>query len=644
MTDAAILGAFEARGLLRPAEAAFARMLDRRAGPLKGEVLLAAAFACRAPRAGNVCVRLAVVEQVLDPIEARVADAEEEGGGAEPLPWPDPATWARRTEGAVRVVGDGSSITPLVLSGDRLYLHRYWEYERRLAGAIAARLDRAPPDLDRGLLASGLRALFPSGMSEGAETDWQLLAAAAALLRNFAVISGGPGTGKTTTLKRIVALVLEQAAARGAEPPRILLMAPTGKAAARMREALRGSPDDVADLTRLPEPYAAMVADAALSEGTIHRGLGVKHGNLARFWRTAEDPLEADLVVLDEASMVDVALMTKLVEAVPPTSRLVLVGDRHQLASVEAGAVLGDICAAAGEGELAGPLRSELEALGAPVPARVGGEVEGGLADCVVHLKRNYRFDRRPGIRELAQAINAGDAAAALAVLADEGLDDVTLVAPEGVSGFDPIRARVQERYGAVVRAARSGKALEALEALERFRVLCAHRRGRLGVESANERFATWLREALTGFRPVGESYIGRALMVQQNDYDLSLFNGDVGVIVRGEGSRPEVSFRSNDAGGQLRAPLAPARLSRHETVWATTIHKSQGSQFEEVVVVLPAKTSAICTRELLYTAVTRASERVTVIGSEEVVREAIERKLQRQSGLAERLAGVGGG
>lgn len=639
MTDSSsMLDAFEARGLLTAAETAFARMLRRRADVTDDAVLLAAALACRAPRSRNVCVRLESIREAIDP---EPVEGTEPGGTDEigPLPWPDPAGWVARLRAADRIVSDGDRLTPLVLRDGRLYLHRYWSYESRLVAAIEARAS-APPPASRGAgLAGDLRALFPASYTSG-EVDWQLVAAATAMLRNFTVISGGPGTGKTTTLKRIVALVLQEARRAGRTvDPQILLMAPTGKAAARMREALRPAEDESSSPTALPEAYAALLEGAALQESTIHSALGVKRGNLARFWRDRDDPLDADLVIVDEASMVDVALMTKLVEAVPPEARLILVGDRHQLASVEAGAVLGDICAAGGEASPSAARRADLTGLGVPLPEDRGSEATA-ISDCIVQLRKGHRFDKRPGILALATAINAGDSDAALAVLTDESQNDVRLVVPSGRGGWDPIEEAVTARYVPVIEAALARDGLAALDALDQFRVLCAHRRGRLGVNAANQQFTSWLATAVTGFKPRGEAFAGRAVLVQENDYDLNLFNGDVGILVRAKDRQIEAAFRHGEAAGKLRPPLAPSRLPEHENVLATTIHKSQGSQFAHVVVTLPAKSSPICTRELLYTAVTRASESVTVLADPKLVREAIEREVVRHSGLTQRLAG----
>ena len=438
------------------------------------------------------------------------------------------------------------------------------------------------------------------------------------MLRRLCVISGGPGTGKTTTVVRILALLLGQRA-----DLRIALAAPTGKAAARMEEAVRAA--------KARTPLADAVRERIPDEAsTLHRLLGARPGR-ARFRHDAERPLPLDALVVDEASMIDLALMAKLVAALPPRARLVVLGDRDQLASVEAGAVLGDLC-----GDVPGfsdGFRRHVERItGDRLPA--GHASASPLADAVVLLTRSHRFAAGSAIGRLAAAVNRGDAATVQAVLGDarsEGLgwrkgESATAHAAGAVAAYAPYLAQVQ-----------SGAALaDAFAAFRRFRVLCAHRRGPWGVETMNRLVEEELRrrmlvEAGTAW------YLGRPVLVTQNDYALGLYNGDVGLAVPDpdEDGRLRVAFEVEGGGVRL---LMPSRLPAHEPVWAMTVHKSQGSEFDRVLLVLPDEDSPLMTRELVYTAITRARDGVEIAGDDTILLAAVERRLVRSSGLRDAL------
>ncbi len=575
------------RGALSPLDRHFALTLGRLTGEESRAVLLGAALASRAVQRGHVCVDLARLHDVplLDADDQPITDIE--------LPSVD-AWCAALAESPAVATGD--ELAPLVLERPgRLYLHRYARYQARLAERLAARL-RDAVDVDADVLHEGLDRLFPSG--DTAEPDLQREAALVALQRRFTVISGGPGTGKTSTVVKILALLQEQARAAGREELRIQLLAPTGKAAQRLGESIQ---QQVERLACDPVIVAAIPKTAS----TIHRALGFQPHTPTRFRHDAQHPLPADVVLVDEASMVDLALMAKLADAVLPDARFILLGDRDQLASVEAGAIFGDICGEHGESH------------------------EG-----VVHLTRSYRYTAESGIGVLARAINAGDADAAIAALRDGGGDGaVALVAldrPEQL--VEELAPLVRDGFGGLGR----GDAAAKLAELEGFRILCAHRRGPLGAEEVNPMVEEWLHRAGL-LRSVGEWYDGRPVMVVRNDYQLDLFNGDVGVIAMDPATdQPRAWFAAADG---LRS-LPPARLPQHETVFATTVHKSQGSEFDHVAIVLPAETSPVLTRELLYTGITRARRKVTVIGSEAVLRDAIRRRIERASGLREALWG----
>ncbi len=581
-------------------------------------VALGIAFAVRAIRMSSVVVDLATISTTAttdDELDLDLAD----------LPWPDPTAWVDRLAASPLVaVGDDDATTaPLRLLGTRLALDRYWRLERHVADELLRRADTPPSAVDLDVLQTGLDALF-----DVPGPDRQRLAAAAAVLRSGSVVAGGPGTGKTTTVAKIIALLLQQPTPDG-QPWRIALAAPTGKAAARLQEAVHREAGvlDIDDEVR-----AAMLAVEA---STIHRLLGWRPDNQSRFRHDRHNQLPHHAVILDETSMVSLTLMSRVLEAVRPTARLVLVGDPQQLTSVEAGAVLGDVVGPADEAlQMRPAARDELATVTGRSVDAVVDDRPSSIGDGIVVLDTNYRFGG--GLGDLAGHLRSGDADATVEFLA-AGSDDVTWL-PIDVAGADAhlgataIRERVLDRARAVVAAARAGDAEGALSAMDDVQVLCAHRRGPHGVSRWRTEIEHWLVDAVSGYNPTGW-YAGRPLLVTSNDRQLDLYNGDTGVVVDDAG----VLRCAFERRGEI-VHVSPTRLSAVETLYAMTIHKSQGSQFGEVVVVLPDETSPILTRELLYTAVTRAESAVTLIGTETAVRSAVERPVSRASGLRSRL------
>ncbi len=574
-------------GVLSPLDLALARTLARMAGEDSPEVLLAIALTSRAVHHGHVCVELGELRHM------PLFDVDDEP--LSEVSFPEPAAFCAALE-ASPLTGDGDEATPLVLRGQRLYLRRYFDYQRRLAAEIRARAEPVP-DVDVTLLESGLERLF-GGCEESSGA--QRLAAAVAVRRRLAVIAGGPGTGKTTTVVKILALLQEQALAGGGRPARLLLLAPTGKAAQRLGEAIAAQLDGL--------PCSAEVRSLIPREAsTIHRALGYQARQPTRFVHHRARPLAVDAVVADEASMIDLALMTKLVEAVPRRARLILLGDRDQLASVEAGAILGDICAA---------------------------ENTSSVADSLVELRHSHRFGADSGIGALARAVNAGDADEALALLAGERAMPHGQVTLADLDERDPLAGAlgnaVRDGFGPALAA---DSPAERLARSGRFRILCAHRRGRLGVEAMNQQVQQHL-QAHGLLRIDGPYYDGRPILVTRNDHQLRLYNGDLGVVLC-EPDGPRVWFQG--PGSEPRA-VRPARLPPHETVFAMTVHKSQGSELDRVAVLLPERATPILSRELIYTAISRARQRVDIFGGEQVLRQAIARRVQRASGLTEAL------
>ncbi len=567
-------------GVLAVADLRIAETLGRLADDRTAPVLLAAALAVRAPRLGHVCVELATVAGTV------TADGADPVDGA--LPWPEPPAWRAALAASPLVTEGRMADRPLVLDGDRLYLERYWHFEQEVARGLAERAAVVTP--------------VPAGArhQDGLGDATQVAAIHRALGGLLTVIAGGPGTGKTTTVARMLDDLVAGHTGPGA--PRVALVAPTGKAGARLEEALRGATTTV----------------TPAFTGTIHRLLGRAPGSNSAFRHDARDPIPYDVLVVDETSMVSLPLMARLLDAVPPTTRLVLVGDQHQLASVEAGAVLGDIVAAAGP---------NLD--------------RGALAGRISLLTTTHRFGHVPKLAELADAVRAGDADLAIAILDEHATADPA-EARKGLSwireplGHDAplaLRAHVLAPALAALEAARARDAGQALDALGSLRVLCAHRRGPSGVEGWNRRIERWLADEVGDLRGW---YPGRPVLVTRNDYRNGLFNGDMGIVVAAD-ERPEVAFpRSGESGPRL---VAAARLADVETVHAMTIHKSQGSEFTSVVVVLPPDGSRLLTRELVYTGITRARDHLTLVADEASLRAAIARPARRSTGLGERLA-----
>ena len=557
-----------------------------------------------ATASGNVCLRLREIE------------------------WPEDveAATVRERLFETRVVGtpDAPSSLPLILDDeDRLYLHRYFDYERRLARRLMRLVEAPADDVAIEPLRARLRALFAGNAERlGERADWQMIAVALALSRRLAIVSGGPGTGKTTTIVSLLACLLE------AWPQcRIRLAAPTGKAAARMLDAIR------ARSGALPPELAARFPSEAF---TIHRMLGVTGSDAFR--HHAGNPLPLDVLVVDEASMLDLALATHLFEALPDAARVILLGDKDQLAAVEAGAVFAEIGA---DPSLTAAMRERLAAMTGIAAGRIAPATPSEatpLRDSVVWFSDNFRFSRDSGIGRLADEINAGDAGrtiawlraqddASIAWLDDDARVPQAATMSRAVDGYSAYRASIDSREVAAIFAA-----------FARFRVLCAEREGPRGVAGMNDALARSFREALDHPRdPGGRSpwYPGRPVMVLRNDYVLRLFNGDIGIVLPDDEGLV-VLFPEGDRG--FRA-IAPARLPEHDTAFATTVHKAQGSEFDEALLVLPARASRVVTRELLYTAVTRAKTSVTIAGGADVVASGIANRMRRHSGLLARLA-----
>ena len=607
--NAELVDSLHAAGAISDLDRCFARLMARLAGSGDGALALAAALVSRASAEGDICLDL-----------ARLAGGSISAGETA-IRCPDLEQWISSLH-KIAVVGAPGDWRPLVLNGTRLYLYRHWDSEQSLARFLRERSQVLAPGVDIALLREGLGRLFPGG---NGEVDWQRVAAAVAVLKQFCVITGGPGTGKTTTVAGILVLLLEQAKAQSI---RIVLAAPTGKAAARFQEAIRESAERLCCSNEIRANLAGMEAS------TLHRLLGRRPAT-SSFDRDEEEPLPFDAVIVDEASMVSFHLLFRLARALPQSARLILLGDRDQLASVEAGAVLGDICGPGRKRQYSQSLgRMIAAASGETVPMLPKAEGLSPIGDCIVELQRNFRFGAESGIGELARAINDGSADRALSILR------VGLKSDLGFQSV-PKPRDLSRSLGGIVRAGYGdymggGTPAEVFERFNRFRILCALREGPYSVDALNIFIEAIL--ARTGLlRPGRLWYEGRPVMVTRNDYGLRLFNGDVGIALADpeSGGALRIFFPAPD--GSMRK-FDPYRLPEHETVYAMTVHKSQGTEFDRVLIVLPEGDVRVLTRELLYTGVTRARKRVDLWAGEEALRAALSRRIERVSGLREAL------
>lgn len=588
------------------------------------DVLLGLALAVRAPRLGHTGIRME------DPVLVPSPDLQ--------LPV-DRAQWHAEIQQSPLVQHDADGKQrPFVLTAGLLQTARMAGYEERLAQTLRDRAGYFPEDqVDVPQLQADLQRLF----GEGEQNQTQKLAAAIAVLSRTTVISGGPGTGKTTTIRKVLLALHAQAEALGQPRLRVALAAPTGKAAARMRESL---------LADSLEPGPVQNWLAGLEAVTLHRLLGWQPQTPSRFRHSPEQPLPFDVVVVDEASMIDVAMMAKLVQAVASRSRLILLGDRNQLASVEAGSALADLTAGMGARGIGLPpehARRLAEVLGDQALFAYLAPNAPDLAGGMVHFTQAFRYanaDLAEPIYALANAANAQESSErsqflqqALAALTQNQSPHVQLRAHQQ-GRLDPdLVETIAEQYAQILQPLLqdSRRDAEVLDNLAHLRVLAAHREGSLGAAGLNAQIGALVAQKLGQAQGNSQRrwWTGRLVLVTQNSYEHDLWNGDVGVVRR-HGQGAEVLFRTSTG---VRS-VADAAMPAHETAFSITIHKSQGSQFTHAVVVLPEQETAILSRELIYTAISRAQQKLTICGSAEVLKIACERQVKRATGLAARL------
>ncbi|MBT1729196.1 exodeoxyribonuclease V subunit alpha [Enterobacter quasimori] len=594
-----LLEAVEQR-VLRHLDVQFAMMV---AGE-EPEVMLAAALLSKDAGEGHVCLplsRLALNEQMPAVLQSCFVLLGES------------VDWQAVLLRSPAVSGAGTQ-TPMILTGERLYLNRLWRNELTVARFFSE--TNVPLPCDEAQLRQTLDGLFSSGEA----IDWQKVAAAVALTRRISVISGGPGTGKTTTVAKLLAALIQLS---GEQKCRIRLAAPTGKAAARLTESLGGA------LQKLPltEAQLALFPNEA---STLHRLLGAQPGS-QRLRYHAGNPLHLDVLVVDEASMIDLTMMSRLIDALPPHARVIFLGDRDQLASVEAGAVLGDICTYASFGYTTARAQ-ELARLTGCALEPDNSPVAGALRDSLCLLQKSYRFGSDSGIGQLAAAVNRGDRHSTRGVF-DGAFTDIEKKSLQSSEEYQAMLDDALEGYQHFLTCVQQQNTPEqVIAAFGEYQLLCALREGPFGVSGLNDRLEQLLAQKRKISRlPHSRWYEGRPVMISRNDSALGLFNGDIGIALdRGQGLRvwfmmPEGSVKS----------VQPSRLPEHDTTWAMTVHKSQGSEFNHAALILPTQLSPVITRELIYTAITRARQRLSLYTDERVLVQAIAARTERRSGLS---------
>lgn len=601
-------------GIMREIDFHFARFISGLCPHDDPDIFMGAALVSNAAGNGDIYLDLAL---------SAGKPLGESLGAESRLRCPELNAWTEKLH-ASPVVGSPGELRPLILDKkNRLYLYRYWDYEKKLADLILNRAQEHIGAIDESLLRNSLQRLFPEVSDNG--IDWQKVAALAAILKKFCLISGGPGTGKTFTVANILALLFEQAGDGRLE---ILLAAPTGKAAARLSESIRTAKKTL--------NCRKDIIDAIPSESyTIHRLLKTIPGS-PYFIHNSENRLPADVLVVDEASMIDLALMSKLLEAIPATARLILIGDKDQLASVEAGSVLGDICDRNRVHGFSERFCKRLEKITGK-EFNVGIEhdnLKNGLQDCIVVLKKSFRFTDSSTIGQLSRSVNRGDVEKVLDVLKTSPIP-INWIETQGRKDlFQALAKKIIQGYAEYLKTT---DPQTALERFNRFKILCAVNIGPFGVNAVNMLAEKALsREGL--IQPEQDWYMGRPVLITRNDYNLGLFNGDMGLTLPAPDSdNKDLYVYFPGSSGQLRRFL-PQRLPEHATVFAMTVHKSQGSEFDDVLLILPEKDYPVLTRELIYTAITRARQNISIWGIEEVVRAAVLRKIERTSGLRDAL------
>ncbi|GLX64499.1 RecBCD enzyme subunit RecD [Proteus vulgaris] len=624
------------QNLLRPLDLRFAQMLVEDENPI---LLFVFAYLSAQTGAGHVCLPLSIIQkdQLFDGRQKEFAqEIWQKMGKPSAKKIVEELTHCH----CVSQSNDDFS-SPIILDNGLLYLQRMWSYEEKVAQFF--RQEHSIVDIDENELIKVLNQLFPA-TKESQETNWQKVAASVAITSPISIISGGPGTGKTTTVAKILAAFVMLTSN---EKPIIQLAAPTGKAAARLTESLGKA---LAQLNLSEEENKWMPKQAQ----TIHRLLGAQpESQQVRYHK--DNPLQLDILVVDEASMVDLPMMARLIDALPSKCHVIFLGDKDQLASVEAGAVLGDICRFSEDGfsqkrfdQINQLTQGELVKSTDIIP--VSQTPVSVVSDSLCLLRKSYRFGEDSGIGQLALAVNKGQTKTTIALLKKAEVSpqqleialepqDVSFIALESKESY---LLMIQEAVNAyreyLTLVSQKASPDIILNAFNQYRLLCARREGSFGVSGLNDRIEMLLHRQRLIRRPTNSyqsDYIGRPIMIQRNDSTLGLFNGDIGIMLNNDEGEMKAFFQLPD--GKLKA-LQPSRLPQHETAYVMTVHKSQGSEFTHTALVLPDKFSPVVSRELLYTALTRAKQKLSLYASESMVKMAIQTRIQRRSGLIDKL------
>ncbi|RKS87094.1 DNA helicase/exodeoxyribonuclease V alpha subunit [Orbus hercynius] len=523
------------------------------------------------------------------------------------------------------IISDGSCLSPLIRNDNRIYFQRMWLYEKHVAAYFNSALTCQVVERQANQL---LNDLFPS-TSASHDIDWQKVAAALAVIHPVAIISGGPGTGKTTTISKILAVLVSMHQHDSLSPLRIVAAAPTGKAAARLTESLSKA------ISTLPVPKS-IKQRIPIEALTLHRLLGASSNN--RQYRYHQgNPLSIDILLIDEASMIDLPMMSSVIAALPNNARLILLGDKEQLSSVEAGAVFGDLCAQLQRGYSEQQVQMISQLTGYVLEAK---SAQVSIADHVCLLQKSYRFSSESGIGLLANAIKAGRYPHVMTLLQSKNYSDLTF---HEISCRDQYQQAVEQcannylNYLQII-ISKSNDIKTILDSFAQFRLLCALREGPFGVLGLNEMIERLLaqKKVINLIKRDGW-YIGRPIMILKNSFSLGLFNGDIGITLPSLDDANKLKVYFLLPNGEIKG-VAPFRLPEHETAYAMTIHKSQGSEFGSVSIILPNEYSPLLTRSLLYTAVTRAKNHITLYSPYTIIEKTINTQIERQSGLANLL------
>lgn len=636
---------WQEHGMLRPLDVALARFIAQQTADTADDVLLAAALVSERNGHGHVC--LDIDNALAQPDQLISVDSEEEDALAasqqlkQQLAAIEQNRWLQQLS-EHPAVSSGAGNTPFVLQQKNqrhlLYLRRYWQYEQDILHAIETRLTE-PLALDENTTQTLIGELFKG--EPQAAVDWQKVACLNAARHQFAIITGGPGTGKTTTVIRLLALLQGLNIANDAAPMRIHLAAPTGKAAARLSESIAGSVEKLELPTSLEK--VGLKDHLPQKATTLHRLLGAMP-NSNKFKHNQHNPLITDCVIVDEASMMDVQMMSRLVHALPDHARLILLGDKDQLASVEAGSVLGDLCLHAEQGNYTPATAQWLANVGKETIDEHYINPQGSaLAQATSMLRYSYRFAEHQGIGALADIVNSGTANIADV---DSCIAEHDSLAQTSVNRHNlaALQQLLGEHYAPYLRTMRDKQpttlqqetidawASEIFKAHNQFQLLTATRKGRFGVEQLNQLAEQALQKAGLLADTLASWYPGRPVLITRNNYSLNLMNGDLGICLLWPDGKLRVAFPQGE--DKIRWFL-PSRLDGVETVFAMTVHKSQGSEFTHTALILPEYETPMLSKELIYTAITRSKEKFTLINTgQEVLATALHTKVQRSSGF----------